>query len=499
MDGVRGRVRRPLRLWVIPGALALTVAALGAFLSGARAAATGYHGKVKASSKTVTLTGSGNVRLSTGGGVLHHGSLGTGFASAEDFDSTRAGVQTVPDTGQWQVNVSGGGSDTLEVDEGERTSPVSYTSGHTFVPGGTPCMVRDPNNHHGLVQFSVHPKQETEFCYPHGINNVIVRGGPGSVQYGVLDTQPGVPLHLYGSTHRANSIEEVAGVPTEVGGFHNPMSPVYFVGGRKAAEITFNDGITKKPVTYRISRSEIVKSGLPALHYSTQNHRGSELILYPQRGPATIEVGPTGGILLQVFGNFFGQKGPDRIDASHADGPALITGSTGNDTIFASPAGGFVSGGGGNPTIHALNDFPMSIQCAPSGRKGTAYVTTRDTVAHCRTVRRRRPVVVLNDVKFTPARVSYGSKLKLRVPPYAQGQLKLSFQLASCAGGKCSYKSEGTASVRLSGGRTSLTLSPTARVNGHSGRLRRGRYRVDAQLTSGGIRSKTERLSLVIR
>ena len=405
------------------GALALTLAGLSLFLVAARAAPSGYRGTVDQVAKTVTLVGSGNVRISTGAGVLHHGNLGPGFADAEDFDSTHSGVQTVPDTGQWKVNVSGGGKDTFEIDEGESTSPVSYTSGHTFVPGGVPCMVRDPHDHKGLVAFSVNPKSETEFCYPRGIDNVIVHGGKGSIQYGILDTQPGVPLHLYGSLHSTNSIEEVAGVPTEVGGFHIPMSSVYFIGGRKSATITFNDGITKKPATYAINRDEIVRKGLPALHYSTQS-RGSELILYPQAGPSKIVVKPTGGLLVQIFGNFAGQKGPDQIDASHADGPALITGSEGNDTILASPAGGYVVGGGGNPTIHARNDFLMDIDCAFSGSTGTAFVTTKDIVHHCRTVHRSKPVVVLRGVSFTPHRVASGSPLTLRVPPYAEGDLE---------------------------------------------------------------------------
>jgi hypothetical protein len=59
------------------------------------------------------------------------GALGSGFADGTDFDSTQAGDQTAPDAADWTVNVTGGGSDTLEIDEGEATNPVSYNFGHT--------------------------------------------------------------------------------------------------------------------------------------------------------------------------------------------------------------------------------------------------------------------------------------------------------------------------------------------------------------------------------
>lgn len=475
----------------------LSACTAGAWIASATAASPTYHGTVQTSSKTATLTGAGTVRITTRGGILHHDNLGPGFASATDFDSNRPGVQTVPDTGEWKINVTGGGHDTLEVDEGEATSPVSYTSGHTFVPGGIPCMVRDPHDHHGLVRFSVNPSSETEFCYPHGIDNVIVRGEKGAIHYGILDTQQGVPLHLYGSPHHQNSIDEVAGVPTEVGGFHNPASDVYFLGGKKPAVITFNDGVTKKPVTYMITANEIVKSGLPPLHYSTGTI-GSIVILYPQAGPSRIDIKPTNGVATQIFGNFFGQKGPDRIDASNADAPSYITGSTGNDTIFASPAGGYAVGGGGSPTIHALNDYSMQVQCADSGKRGTAYATTQDLVSHCKHVHLSRPVVVLKDVRFAPGGVAYGQGLKLKLPRYVQGTLKLTFQLKTCSPGGCGYTTEGTESKRIQANTAALQLSSRVRHNGQSKRLPRGRYRVSAQLSSAGRHSKTVHLSLAI-
>ncbi|MFL5823349.1 MAG: hypothetical protein ACJ764_07910 [Solirubrobacteraceae bacterium] len=97
---------------------------------------------------------------------------------------------------------------------------------------------------------------------------------------------------------------------------------------------------------------------------------------------------------------------------------------------------------------------------------------------------------------FKPARVAFGSRLTLRVPPYAQGELKLTFQLAGRSSGRCS---QGTMFKQIRAGTTSLHLSSRSRVNGHRRRLPRGRYRVGVRLTSGARSSKTHHLVLVIR
>jgi hypothetical protein len=483
--------------WWLHVPVALVAAAL--LLLIAPVALADYSGSTSAASKTVRLVGTGAVRIWTEGGLLHHGNLGPAFAAATDFDSAEAGTQSVPDTGQWTVDVTGGGRDSLEIDEREPTSPVSYTSGHTYYPGGAPCVVRDPNSHEGQVIFSLHPKQETRFCYPHGIDRVTVRAGSGAAQFGVLDTASGVPLHFFGSRHGTNYMTESADVPTSVGGYHMPMSPVYFTGGGGEDVISLDDGTSTSPARYVINANEIHKSGLPPLHYATRNP-SSALWLYPQAGPSNIRVGPTGGIFVQIFGNFSGQKGPDRIDASGADAQVGITGSLGKDTIFASPAGGFVQGGGGNPTIYALSDSPTQIECAPSGaNKGTVWGTTLDQIKHCHVVHRQPPVVVLRDLSFSPARVPAGSKLTLAFPSYEQGQLALTFERKRCAQrGGCRYQPVGTRTVHIRLGQTGLRLTPRVHTHGRQVTLPAGTYRVVAQLTSSHWRSKADRLGLVI-
>ena len=134
--------------------------ALAAIALAAPSADAAYTGSIDQAAKTVTLTGSSRAPLSTGGGLLHHGNLGPGFSSGADFDSAAAGEQQVPDSSGWTVNVTGGGGDTLEIQEGETLVPLSYALGHTFFPGGVPCVVRDPNDRAGAIVFrAIQPRR----------------------------------------------------------------------------------------------------------------------------------------------------------------------------------------------------------------------------------------------------------------------------------------------------------------------------------------------------
>jgi hypothetical protein len=475
--------------------VAVVVSVLGPAV--ARAA---YTGTVDPSTSTVTLTGSGPVILSSSGGLLHHNDLGPAFAGPEDFASSQTGTQTVPDTGGWTVNIAGAGADSLAIDEGEATNPVSYASGHTFTPGGTPCVVRDPNDRQGQVIFSMHRPQETWFCYPSGFSSVSVHAGTGSVQYGVLDTQPGVPLHLFGGPGKSDQLSETVNVPTSVGGFHQPMSPVYFTAGSGRSTISYIDGPVSAPATYKIGNGQLTRTGMPPLYF-TPHH--TLIALYPSIGPATIDIGPTGGNPTQIFGNFFGQLGPDTINGSRADAALFITGSMGNDTIISGPVGGgFIFGGGGNPTIYARNDAYEQIVCAPLGSPstGTVFGNTLQQILNCATVHRSKPVLVLGDVSFASGSVGRGKGLGLNVPLYASGELQLSFERASCAhAGRCSrYKPLGSRSVTVHVGSSVVRFSSKYSVHGHLVTLPPGSYRVSVRLKSHGLRSAASNLTLTI-
>jgi hypothetical protein len=237
---------------------------------------------------------------------------------------------------------------------------------------------------------------------------------------------------------------------------------------------------------------------MPPLYYSA---RRALLELYPQVGPSTIVIGPTGGIPIQLFGNFLGQTGPDRIDGADADAPVYITGSLGNDTIIDGPRAGFIEGGGGSDMITSRDDVSDQVECSP-GSASTVFADTLDTVtSSCPTVHRAKPVLPLRGLSFSPSRAKYSSSLTLIVPIYAAGTLQLSFERASCARAHACkrYTAEGAVKVKLKPGLSSVRVNPKARVGHRLQRLPRGAYRVAARLSSRGLKSPRVDLPLVIR
>lgn len=459
-----------------------------ALLAMAPAAGAAYTGTVDVGQKRASLTGSGSVVVTTGAGVFHHRAMGTGFASGRDFDSVKPGEQTVPDGGGWELNVTGGGHDQLELREGESTNPVAWGFGHTFFPGGVPCVVRDPNDRHGAIAFSVHPDDEARLCYPGGIARVTVRGGTHEDQFGVLDTEAGIPLALFGGSG-PDRMTESANVPSGVGGTHDPLSAVDFTGGPGSDQVSFDDGPAKKRAAYAIGDGRIKKTpGPPALSFA-----GVELVwLYPQDGPADIAIGPTGGASVQVFGNFFGQRGPDRIDARGADAPVVATGSLGDDTILGGPFFDFLSGGGGDDAIDARDMASDRVEC--DGGKGRVRIDQLDQAVKCPTAKRSAPLLALWKAHFDPRSVPAGAKLHLDASSTAAGKVKLTFRRHK--GEK--LVTEGTASVAVKTGSGSHRLGPKVTRDGNKRALPKGSYSVRAQLRRGDARSKTVTLRLTV-
>ena len=263
---------------------AAAIAAFALALAAPAAAQASYAGAVDGSAQSATLTGSGDVELLTGGGVLHHAEMGPGYASAVDFDSATAGDQTVPDTGGWTLTLVGGGGNSLAIQEGETVSPLSFAFGHSSFPNGVPCVVRDPNDRNGSIAFSRNPQQETRFCYQSGFDDVSVSAGASATDFGVLDTEPGVPLRLIGSAGD-DTMTETANVPSGVGTPHNPESTVSFSGGGGTDEVTFNEGPAGTgAATYDVGNGKIRRNGLPPLSFDATVEL---LTLYPHDGPTT--------------------------------------------------------------------------------------------------------------------------------------------------------------------------------------------------------------------
>ena len=435
------------------------------------AADAAYTGSVDASAHTATLTGKGIIILSTKGGLVHHDTA-AGFASSEDFDSSTAGDQTVPDTGGWTVNVTGGGMDQLSIDEEEPPTPLSFAFGHTFFPGGVPCVVRDPNDRHGSISFSQHPAQETRFCYEKGFDDVAVKASAARTDFGVLDTEKGVGLRLFGGDG-SDSLTEVADVQSSVPGeFHNPESPVYFVGGDGSDQLAFDDGRATAPAVYTVRDGAIRKKGLPPLQF---DEASVELLaLYPQDGPAKIVQGPTGGASLQIFGNFFGQKGPDTIDARGADAPLYAAGSTGDDVIYGSVFPDYLDGGGGNDKIDSRDSSFDQVLC--EGGQAAVTVDKLDRVTDCPTAKSSAPLVALRSAKFLPSKAKRGKYVTFEALSTVKGKVTLQFKRGV------------TKSVKVELGRNLTKVKVPAK-------LRKGRYKVIASLRG----AKPVKLSLTVR
>jgi hypothetical protein len=403
-------------------------------------------------------------------GLVYHSNLGPAFDDGTDFDTTTAGVQTVPDSGGWTFNMTGGGKDELRIEEFEPTSPASFAFGHTFFPGGVPCVVRDPNDRHGAISFSQHPAEETRFCYQGGFDRVSVHATDRVADFGVLDTEPGVTLRLYGGT-ADDTLTEVADVPSSVQGeFHNPASPVYFSGSLGNDQLTFDDGPADEPATYRVKSGAIRKQGLPPLHF---DKTVDFLALYPEHGPSTIVQGATGGTPLQIFGGFFGQEGPDRIDARNADAMLLATGSTGDDTILGSVFPDYIDGGGGNDRIDSRDSSFDQVLC--EGGSGDVRADTLDRLTDCPTAKTSPPLVALRGAKLSPKKVKRGKKVTFSAVSTVSGKVTLNF-------GGISKK-------------VAVKLGPNAVKVKLPGKLRKGRYKVRASLRG----AKPVTLSLTVR
>jgi hypothetical protein len=457
---------------VVPkhGLRALTLAAAALAVAAPAAAAATYTGSVDAGARTATIAGKGNAKLSTEGALVHHGDIGPGFASATDFDSSAAGEQTVPDSGGWTVTATGGGNDLLEIEEKEPTSPISFASGHTFFPGGVPCIVRDPNDRHGSISFSQHPADETRFCYQ-GITEVdVFQAGASPTDFSVLDTERGVRLLLFGGSGN-DAVTEVANVPSSVGEPHNPESIVHFTGGNGSDQVTFDDGPATKPATYKVGSGAIRKTGLPGLFF---DGTVESLALYPQEGPSKIVQTPTGGVPLVVFGGFFGQTGPDVIDARNADAPLSAAGSSGDDKIFGSVFPDYIDGGGGNDTIDSRDSSIDQVVC--NGGTGAVTTDSLDRLTECPSAKSNRPLVALHGAKLAPSKVKRGKTVTFKAVSTVAGKVTLRFKRGVTK-------------------KVAVKQGPNAKDLRLPRKLRKGRYKVTATLRG----AKPVKLSLTVR
>jgi hypothetical protein len=411
--------------------------------------------------------------------VHHAADLGPGFASDADFDSSTPGDQSVPDSGGWTVNVTGGGGDALALQEGEPTDPVAFASGHTFFPGGVPCIVRDPSGRGGAIAFSIHPAVETRFCYPGGIGQVTVRAGTGYAEFTVLDTEQGVPLHLVGGAGN-DSLAESADVPSSVGELHNALSPVHFNGGAGSDRVSLVDSEATAPATYAIGSGRIAKSGLQPI---VLDDAVEGIELYPQDGKASITVDRTGADYIQIFGSFFGQQGPYRIDGRGSDAQLVVSGSTGADTIFGSALSDYLGGGGGADAITSRDATADTVEC--EGGEGTVKGDELDAINACAKATKSAPLIGLLRAAFKPKSVKRGKRAGLDAVSTVAGRLTLTFRRKG--------RRVATRSAKVVAGPNSLRVKT-------AGKWPKGSYKVSARVRGkDGKRGPATTLRLRVR
>jgi hypothetical protein len=308
---------------------------------------------------------------------------------------------------------------------------------------------------------------------------VSVAAGPSATDFGVLDTEPGVPLRLIGGPGD-DDMTETANVPSGVGTPHNPESEVSFSGGGGTDQVTFNEGPAGTgAATYDVGNGKIRRNGIPPLSFDATVEL---LTLYPHDGPTTITMGPTNGASLSVFGGFFGQAGPDLIDATRADASLFVTGSSGDDTILGSPFQDYIDGGGGNDTIDSRDATLDQVLC--EGGSGSVKVDSLDLVTDCPTAATSGPLIALSHVALSPKKVKRGKQVTLKANSTVDGKVTLTFKRR-----KARTK---TKKVTVKTGPNAVKFKPP-------GGLKKGRYSVIAVVATQGKKSKAVKLSLTLR
>jgi hypothetical protein len=304
---------------------------------------------------------------------------------------------------------------------------------------------------------------ETRFCYPGGIGRVNVHAGTGDADFTAIDNQKDVPLYFSGGPGR-DSLSVAADVPSSVGTFHNLFAPVHFAGGAGSDDVSYVDDRAVGTPTYTIGNGVVRRSDLPPV---VLDDSPETIELYPQDGKATIKVGRTGAQFVQLFGAFFGQKGPYRIDARGSDAPLVGQGSEGNDTILGSALSDGLATGGGSDTVDIRDSAPDSLDCEGGAAKVRA--DTLDRLSRCPASAPSKPLVGLLLAAFTSKSVKHGKRAGLEVASTVGGRLTLRFTR------KHAKSVTGTANVKA--GPNSLRV--------RTGKLAKGSYKVSARVRKG--------------
>jgi Ca2+-binding RTX toxin-like protein len=348
------------------------------FQGGAATPGTLMSGDAAGDSLTITI----------GPDVLEHDRFGIdpGFASAQDFDTNAAGVQTFPSTFATRLMVDGGaGQDTVRFIDGRPDNATEWL----HAGPSTPCVGQ-------VIDHVATPA----FCYRAGtVEAVTLDGGSGDDRISSLDAFAGTPLTLAGgdgddslSQDGEDGVHRLDAPVTVVGGAGNDEAALtedqsgslaYTIGdgkitGTDYAPVSYDDTAEFVTLYTRLGPDNDVKVTERAAHQITVWDSGGTVDARgagPQAGvfvrSSLFDLGGDQGAIRFRGGPaddlFFGTEKGDR--ASGGGGSDQVNGEGGNDRLNGGAQRDLIDGGDGRDRIGARDKERDSIDCGASKDK----------------------------------------------------------------------------------------------------------------------------------
>jgi Ca2+-binding RTX toxin-like protein len=271
--------------------------------------------------------------------VLEHDRFGVdpGFASAQDFDTTQAGTQSLPSSFATLLTVDGGtGNDSLKLVDGRPGNAVNW-------------LHRGPGT--GCVGELVGDTYEPALCYhPDTIDSMTLDGGDGNDSISSLDAFANTPLTLIGGDGDDSLSQDG---PDSV---HAPIAPATLIGGpgRDAAALSEDQSGSND---YTVGNGTIQGAGYGPVHYDDTDEL---VIVYTRLGPDNhVTITEQGDHAINVWsagGTVDASKaGPQTsviartslFDLGGDQGAINFKGGPGDDVFFGTDLNDRASGGGG--------------------------------------------------------------------------------------------------------------------------------------------------------
>ncbi len=275
--------------------------------------------------------------------VLSHDRFGTdpGFASAQDFDTTQTGTQTLPSTFATRLTVDGGaGQDTLRFVDAR----PSYATNWLHAGSVTSC-----------VQETVANQGVTALCYRAAtIEAATLDGGPGEDRLSSLDGPPTTLLTLAGGDGDDSVSQDGED------GVHLLDSPVALIGGPGVDEAALTEDQSGSK-SYSLGAGQILGQDYAPITY---DETSEYLTLYTRLGPDNqVTISEQGAFSINIW------SAGGSIDARQAggatqvvarpslfqlddQGPINFRGGPADDVFLGTDLNDIAKGGGGSDQLN---------------------------------------------------------------------------------------------------------------------------------------------------